>query len=389
MRVPPRTKAEGAVLEVRLEDRFDHQQHRHLRDAVPHRRNPQRAEPAIRLRNVDAAHRLRTIRSRPQRLREVVEKRRHATRPRSRWRATSRHRLPARPDSSAPAATPPPGRRAGRCGRTGCRTETVGSCFALRPSFHRSRETRTGRSASGTKPSAFQSVMERRSLKRLSSPAIETCVKSGPFAPRALPRFLATMSRSDSRPWPVAPLWIPDTALRRRSHAPRRVSQDPRPLCRRAPSPTTPDDSVGASARCFPTDDRLHHLGRLAAATGVTRPNRVRLRWAHVFALPVARPAARPPSPDRSTSRRVVTLTRGPELHGERAIHMADTSQSARVDQVDLAAPEIAERRETAEVRAKPAAPQARAGVTSDHKSERPGGSCGALICGRSSLQTA
>ena len=72
----------------------------------------------------------------------------------------------------------------------------------MRPSFQRSSETRSGRSASGTKPSAFQSVMERWSLKRLSLPLLKTCVKSGPFAPRALPRFLATMGRSDSRPRP-------------------------------------------------------------------------------------------------------------------------------------------------------------------------------------------
>ena len=41
-----------------------------------------------------------------------------------------------------------------------------------------------------------------RLLKRLLPSLLETCVKSGPFAPRALPRFLATMSRSDSRPQP-------------------------------------------------------------------------------------------------------------------------------------------------------------------------------------------
>ena len=62
MRVPPRTESEGAALEVRLEDRFDHQEHRHWGDAVAHRRNPQRPHPAIRLGNIDAAHRLRAIR---------------------------------------------------------------------------------------------------------------------------------------------------------------------------------------------------------------------------------------------------------------------------------------------------------------------------------------
>jgi len=48
-------------------------------------------------------------------------------------------------------------------------------------------------------------------------------------------------------------------ALRGRP-APRRVSQDPPPFCRRAPSPITPGGSAGAAARCFPTDSRLRHL---------------------------------------------------------------------------------------------------------------------------------
>ena len=40
VRVPPRAEAERAGVKVRLEDRFDHQQHGHLSDPVAHRRNP-------------------------------------------------------------------------------------------------------------------------------------------------------------------------------------------------------------------------------------------------------------------------------------------------------------------------------------------------------------
>ena len=68
---------------------------------------------------------------------------------------------------------------------------------------------------------------------------LKTCVKSGPFAPRALPRFLATMSRSDSRPRP--PRGYGFHAALHPHGAPRRVSQDPHSFCRHAPSPLTPD----------------------------------------------------------------------------------------------------------------------------------------------------
>ena len=45
--------------------------------------------------------------------------------------------------------------------------------------------------------------------KRLSPPLTETCFQQGPFAPRALPRFFATMGLSDSRPGPLSELCLP------------------------------------------------------------------------------------------------------------------------------------------------------------------------------------
>jgi hypothetical protein len=54
------------------------------------------------------------------------------------------------------------------------------------------------------------------------------------------------------------------------------------------------------------------------------------------------RPAAALPQPDRSVSRRQLPFDAGPELHGERAIHMADTSQSAREKRVIPAQPKLA-----------------------------------------------
>ena len=97
---------------------------------------------------------------------------------------------------------------------------------------------------------------------------------------------------------------------------PRRVSQDPRCFCRRAPSPAAPGSPMSAYARCFPIGDRLQHLRKTSRLpVGVTRPNRVRERWARVFALatvPRRSPIGRcrwtdpfralgcPPAPDRS-----------------------------------------------------------------------------------------
>jgi hypothetical protein len=124
--------------------------------------------------------------------------------------------------------------------------------------------------------------MERRSLKRLRPSLLETCGKSGPFAPRALPRFLATTNRSDSRPRPPAGYGFPiGVALRRLAGSPRTpcCSVDARP-------PHSPRAArcvrllvASASVAGFST------FGRLAAAIGFTRPNRVRNRWARAFAL--------------------------------------------------------------------------------------------------------
>src|SRR5207244_11768209 len=128
-----------------------------------------------------------------------------------------------------------------------------------------------------------QSVMERRSLKRLLPSVLETCVKSGPLAPRALPRFLATMSRSDSRPTPSDGYGFPSAVAR----TPARLAGSPRTL---HPSVVARPPQSPRTARCVrvlvasaPVAG-FSTFGSVAAAIGFTRPNQVRLRWAHDFA---------------------------------------------------------------------------------------------------------
>jgi hypothetical protein len=155
--------------------------------------------------------------------------------------------------------------------------------------------------------------MERRSLKRLLPSLLETCVKSGPLAPRALPRFLATMSRSDSRPMPTCGYGFPHAVVR----LPTRAAGSPRTLD--SSVVTRPPQSPRA-ARCVqilvtsaPVAG-FSTFGRVAAATGFTRPNQVRLRWARDFAHH-DRPwsCARLPSPGRTGPFRAVSYPSTPD----------------------------------------------------------------------------
>jgi hypothetical protein len=155
--------------------------------------------------------------------------------------------------------------------------------------------------------------MERRSLKRLLPSLLETCVTSGPLAPRALPRFLATMSRSDSRPMPTCGYGFPHAVVR----LPTRAAGSPRTLD--SSVVTRPPQSPRA-ARCVqilvtsaPVAG-FSTFGRVAAATGFTRPNQVRLRWARDFAHH-DRPwsCARLPSPGRTGPFRAVSYPSTPD----------------------------------------------------------------------------
>ena len=130
-----------------------------------------------------------------------------------------------------------------------------------------------------------------------------------------------------------------DSRAALRTDAPRRVSQDSRQLCRRAPSPFTPGSSTSASARCFLDDVRRRHLRKGGHCHWCNEANLGSLalgsrrrgdgQSAHSLAriggrTDPFRALGHPPAPDR-------------HYMCERAIHMADTSQSARVARVTLA----------------------------------------------------
>ena len=129
--------------------------------------------------------------------------------------------------------------------------------------------------------------------KRNSLPLAVARIWQGPLAPQALPCFPATMGLADSRPEPRRRLCLP--AWRWALCPPRRVSQVPRLILRRAPSPTTPESPAGAHTHYFPTGSRLHHHWQVGHSRfGLTRPKRVHLITAHVCAARGSAPRITP-----------------------------------------------------------------------------------------------
>ncbi len=320
MRVPPRTEAEGAALEVRLEDRFNHQQHRRLCHAVPHRRNAQRAEPTIRLGNVDAAHRLRAIRPRPQRLRKVVEKCGHAARPR--LDSIQRDTIDTRRTVICPH--PPPRRL-----QDVAPVDTVHQGVEPKPrvllrlatQFPAQQGDTYRQVGLGHKALGFP-VRDRATIAQAAVPFVARNMRevrplrSTGITP--LPHYYEPVRL----PAAAAPrLWIPMARCQHPS-APRRVSQDPSLLCRRAPSPLTPGSPMRASAHYYRIGGRLQHLRKIgrchwfyeAESGSQSLGSCLRSRR-----LGATRPAAL--WPDRSVSRHQLPSDAAPELHAERAIH--------------------------------------------------------------------
>ena len=118
--------------------------------------------------------------------------------------------------------------------------------------------------------------------KRSSLPLTQARIWQGPFAPRALPRFIATMRPADSRPGPLrrlcfpVPRWTTWSTLSGLSGS--------FLIVRRTPSPITPESPPGAHACCFPGNGRLHHFRKAGhSQVRVSRPKRVHFITAYVF----------------------------------------------------------------------------------------------------------
>ncbi len=151
--------------------------------------------------------------------------------------------------------------------------------------------------------------------------------RQGSFTPRELPRFITTMTPSDSRPCPATVIYS-----RRWSLVPNAMKPAHTVGSLRFPvdlsTPAVPSHP-GLPIRC--TCSLLRRMvsgfaasGRLTTTTGLTRPKRV-----HAFALrltssPSRTPTARLPTPPPS------------RLHGERAIAMVSTFQLTRSTRLSL-----------------------------------------------------
>ena len=174
--------------------------------------------------------------------------------------------------------------------------------------------------------------MPRHTLMGASSmyhvrPRPRVCPRQGPFAPPALPGFIATTTPSDSCTGTKAVIYS-------RGRARKALASLPPP----AQVSQVPDGSVDARCPLSPRGARPLHVlvasrsvsgftfsGRLATPICVTRP-----KWVHACALrltSLSSRASHPGSPRRTPSR----------LHGERAIPMVNTFQLTRPAKLGLA----------------------------------------------------
>jgi hypothetical protein len=273
-------EAVGARQEVRLEDGLQDQEGRHLHHPVAHRGDPHRAPLAVLLLDVDPAYGVRRIRLRPERLLEGVQE--GCGSPGAALDLGDCH--PVHPRCTLVGAHLRPGclQRVAPIDPVVERVEPeprllLGLVVQL---LSQTREAlRQGVPPALGQPVPRQVLRSRILGIQAALPSSDfASLRHGPFAPRALPRFLATMGRSDSRPQPRGRLCIPAPALgypphwagpprfldrsvgARCPHPPRRVRRVRLPV---ASSPVLASASLGA----WPL------------SPSVTRPNRVRLRY--------------------------------------------------------------------------------------------------------------
>ncbi len=147
--------------------------------------------------------------------------------------------------------------------------------------------------------------------------------RQGPFAPRPLPRFYATMGLSDSRLEPRPRLLIPASACRLARHpdgSPKFPDCSFRARCLLSPRRVPPVLSIIPSRRMLASP----HLAGWPLSFCVTRPNRVRLRCGSRVRLPRLR-------------RRDYSRSPLGRLPVQRSIHRADSFHSARTAELCLA----------------------------------------------------
>ena len=238
----------GIVLEVRLEDRLQHELGGGLNHPIPDRRNAERTLAATRLRDHHPPHRLGPVRLRDQFLAQARQPCFQRPTPRS-ARRSSRPR-PARPHWRGPAH-----RRGAGCPRgKSCR-----------------RADRSGRQAppspcdtAFSEGSGSYQVLPGSSPITFTSPSSKAHQKSGPFPPPALPGFNGPMTLSDSRrdrrlSATLRPLPSPATGLPRLPESPFRRAV-----------PTTPADRDGCACRLLPRSRGLPRNGRRVGIRIVT-----------------------------------------------------------------------------------------------------------------------
>jgi len=157
----------------------------------------------------------------------------------------------------------------------------------------------------------------------------ETRIRQGTFAPRALPRFLAPLSPSDSPPSPMAVLRsrrrLPPPLARGR--VARRGRSGSWSIGRRPPFPPTPGSSAAAPARYLAVDLRLHQVGKVGRSQMRFHEAEMDSLALRLASSPSQAPTGQLPAPPLS------------QLHDERAISMVSPSQLTRSTRLTLTHP--------------------------------------------------
>src|ERR1035437_6249963 len=296
---PARTEPIGAILEICFEDRLQDQQGRHLDHPVAHRRNAQRPQLPIRFRYVDAPYRCRRVGLGAKRLLDFVQKSLHTG-----FRRFDFFDLYAVHPGRAPIGSHP----------FPSRFQHIAPIDPIVQSVKPELRLLLGLLAqllSQQREFVWGSVSTRLFLQGF--------VKLPFFRNRIfvqavlLPSYIS--NASSEAPWLHGR--YPASSLLWASPTPCRVSQVPRLIYSCALVPNHP----GRSGECLlitsPPISGFILSGGLATFTGVTRPNRVRLRYGSQVCFPGFR------QPDYADSLRIGYMH-------ERAIYMVNSFQFTR-----------------------------------------------------------